>query len=98
MADRLKVLAHFKALSGKEENLKQILIDLKNASQVEVGCTYFELLRNETTPSSFTFIEEWDSKEHFDAHLNADHLKEAKSKMVGILHGTQDVHVYNVVG
>lgn len=97
MADRLKVLAHFEALSGQEENLKQILIDLKNASQAEAGCTFFELLRNEATPSSFTFIEEWDSREHFDAHLIAEHLKEAKSKMAGILHGAQDVRVYRAV-
>ena len=52
MTDRLKVLAHFEALSGKEEDLKQILIYLKNASKVEAGCTGFELLRNETDNSS----------------------------------------------
>ena len=97
MTDKLKVLAHFEAIPGKEGKLKQILIELKNASLAEVGCAFFELLQNETIPTSFTFIEEWDSKEHFDAHLNVDHLKEAKAKMVGILDGIQDVRVYKVV-
>lgn len=97
MTNRLKVLAHFEAIQGKEEYLKQILIELKNASQVEAGCTFFELLQNETMPSLFTFIEEWESKEHFDDHLNVDHLKKAKSKMVGVLHGSQDVRVYKIV-
>lgn len=97
MADKLKVVACFEALQGKTEGLKQILIDLKKASQVEEGCILFEFLQNVTTPSSFTFIEEWDSQEHFDAHLNADHLKEARSKMAGILMGDQDVRVYKVV-
>ncbi len=97
MADKLKVVAHFKALQGKTEDLKQILIGLKKDSQVEEGCTFFEFLQDVTTPSSFTFIEEWDSQEHFDAHLNADHLKEARSKMAGILLGDQDVRVYRVV-
>ena len=94
MANKLKVVACFEALQGKTEDLKQILIDLKNASQAEEGCMLFEFLQDVTTPSSFTFIEEWDSQEHFDAHLNADHLKEAKSKMAGILLGDQDVRVY----
>ena len=34
---------------------------------------------------------------HFDVHLNADHHKDAKSKMVGVLHGVQDVSVYKIV-
>ena len=73
------------------------MILLKNASLTEVGCTFFELLQNEKMPGSFTFIEEWDSKEHFDAHLNADHLREARSNMVGVLKGDQNVLVYKVV-
>ena len=97
MTDRIKVVAHFDAFPGKTEELKQILIGLKIASQAEVGCMFFQLLQNKTTPSSFTFIEEWDSQEHFDAHLNADHLKEAKSKMAGVLLGDQDVRVYRVI-
>ena len=97
MTGGLKVVANFKALPGKANELKQILIDLKNASKVEAGCMFFELLRNETVSSSFIFIEEWDSREHFDAHLNADHLEEAKSKMAGVLQGGQDVRIYKVV-
>ena len=60
-------------------------------------CTFFELLQNEKIPAAFTFIEEWDSKEHFDAHLNTEHLKEARSNMVGILNGEQNILVYKVV-
>ena len=97
MTEMLRVVAHFDAIPGKTEDLKQILIDLKSASEAEVGCTFFQLLQDETTPSSFIFIEEWDSQEHFDAHLNADHLKEAKSKMAGVLSGDQDVRVYKLV-
>ena len=97
MTDRLTVIANFEALPGKEEKLKQIMIDLKRDSPAEAGCRFFELLQNETTPSSFTFIEEWDSKEHFDANLNANHLKEAKSTMAGVLQGAHDVRVYKVV-
>lgn len=97
MTDRVKVVAYFDSFPGKTEELKQILIGLKIASQSEAGCMFFQLLQNKTTPSSFTFIEEWDSQEHFDDHLNADHLKEAKSKMAGVLLGDQDVRVYRVV-
>jgi quinol monooxygenase YgiN len=97
MTTSLTVLAHFEALPGKEEDLKKILIDLKNASQVEEGCMFFKLLKNEATPSLFTFIEEWDSRENFDSHLNADHLAKARATMVGVLSGTQDVCVYQVV-
>ena len=97
MPDRLKIIAHFDALPGKTEELKQILIDLKSAREGEAGCTFFQLGQDETTPSSFIFIEEWDSQEHFDAHLKADHLKEARAKMAGVLSGDQDVRVYRVV-
>lgn len=97
MAEILRVLAHFDAVPGKTEELRQILIGLKKDSQVEAGCTFFQLLQDATTPSSFTFIEEWDSQEHFDAHLKADHLKEARARMAGVLLGDQDVRVYRVV-
>lgn len=97
MSDRLRVVVHFDGLPGKTEELKQILIDLKSASEAEVGCTLFEFLQDETRPSSFTFIEGWDSQEHFAAHLKADHLAEAKSKMAGVLEREQDVRVYEIV-
>ncbi len=93
MAETVRVVAHFDALPEKTEELKQILIGLKKDSQAEAGCASFQLWQDETAPSSFIFIEEWDSQEHFDAHLKADHLGEARARMAGVLSGDQDVRV-----
>ncbi len=98
MSDGPKVVVHFGASPGRTEALKQILMDLRAASRAEEGCMRFELWQNETTPSSFIFIEEWDSREHFNAHLKAAHLQEAKSRMAGLLREAQDIRVCKLVG
>ncbi len=97
MSKNLKVLANFQSLSEKEDLLKEILIDLMNKSREEEGCTGFELLQKKTDPTSFTFIEEWESENCFSAHLEVSHLFEAKKKLKNILAENQEILIYDIV-
>jgi len=97
MEEKLKILVYFQSVKGKETALRKILLELMNNSMKEEGCTGFELLQEDDRPDSFTFIEEWASRQHFSAHLNASHLLESNKKLVFVLAKKQEIVIYTLV-
>ncbi len=98
MAEKLKILVYFQAAKGKETALRKILLELMNNSMEEEGCTGFELLQEDKkTPDQFTFIEEWATRQHFSAHLKAQHLLESNKKLVAVLAKKQEIVIYTLI-
>ena len=97
MGKKLKVLVYFQAVKGKETALREILLELMKHSMKEEGCTGFELLQEDSRSDSFTFIEEWATRQHFSAHLNAPHLLESNKKLEFVLAKKQEIVIYTLV-
>ncbi|NQT59770.1 MAG: antibiotic biosynthesis monooxygenase [Bacteroidetes bacterium] len=97
MEDRLKVLVYFQSVKGKESALRNILLELKKNSMKEEGCTGFELLQDDNNPDQYSFIEEWATRQHFTAHLNAPHLEESNEKLALVLAKKQEIVVYTLI-
>jgi quinol monooxygenase YgiN len=81
----LKVVAIAETSADKAEELKKVCMGLIEPTRKETGCIRYELYQDTAVPGRFTFIEEWQSKEHLDVHLKTPHLVaagEAFSKIV----------------
>ena len=55
------------------------------------------MLQNTENPDDFTFVEEWESKAHLDAHLQTPHLTAALSRFGELGEGAPSVGIYNLV-
>jgi len=72
--DTLKVVAIAETSADKAEELKKVCLGLIEPTRKENGCIAYELYQDSTNPGIFTFVEEWESKEHLDVHLKSPHL------------------------
>ena len=70
----LHVVAIVETSTDRAEELKTILLGVIEPTRKEDGCILYELYQDTTNPGKFTFIENWQSKEHLDAHLKTPHL------------------------
>ncbi len=81
----LNVVAIAETSADRAEELKSICLGLIELTRKEEGCIAYELYQDITNPGKFTFIENWQSKEHLDAHLKTPHLVAAGAAFGKIL-------------
>jgi quinol monooxygenase YgiN len=68
----IHVVARFVALPDKVEELKAILLGLIEPTRLEAGVIKYELLQNQSDPTDFTFVEEWESEAALDNFMGGD--------------------------
>lgn len=73
----IRVVARLTAFSDKVEAAKALLLGLVEPTLQEAGCIQYDLLQNQTDPTDFTFVEEWESHETLDLHLASSHIQAA---------------------
>ncbi len=93
----VRVVARVVARPGKEDELRVLLQGLVEPTCREQGCVTYELLQNKTDPTDFTFVEEWRSEADLDAHLQSEHLRQARSKLPELAAADPDIRRYTVV-
>ena len=81
----LNVVAIAETSADRAEELKSICLGLIEPTRKEEGCIAYELYQDTSNPGKFTFIENWQSKEHLDAHLKTPHLVAAGAAFGKIL-------------
>ena len=79
------VVARLRAMSGKEEELKKVLVGLIAPSRRDPGCVNYDLHQSNEHKSCFLFLENWESKELLDKHLTTPHLRAFTSKFGDLL-------------
>ena len=73
-ANSLNVVAIAETSADRAEELKSVCLGLIEPTRKEKGCISYDLYQDTTNPGRFTFIENWQSKEHLDVHLKSPHL------------------------
>ncbi|GAA4897954.1 putative quinol monooxygenase [Actinomycetospora straminea] len=86
----LTVIAHMKALPGKEQELRSELEKLVEPTLAEDGCVNYDLHVAVDDPGTFFFYENWTSPGHLEAHLANSHLVEFAGKLDEYLQGGAD--------
>ncbi|MBD2450986.1 antibiotic biosynthesis monooxygenase [Nostoc sp. FACHB-152] len=94
---RIHVVARLVALPDKVEELKALLLGLIEPTRKETGVIKYELLQNQSDPTDFTFVEEWQSPEALDNHLASTHLQAAVSKLEGLVAVPLDIRRYDIL-
>ncbi|MEM1045930.1 MAG: putative quinol monooxygenase [Pseudomonadota bacterium] len=70
----LTIVASIEAAAGKETLVRTELEKLIPITRGEPGCIQYDLHRDNENPGHFLFYENWESRELWQAHMNAPHL------------------------
>ena len=68
------LVAKIKAKSDYIEEIKEGLSNLVGPTRKEEGCLQYDLHQDQNDPSTFIFLEEWESAAHLQAHSKAPHI------------------------
>ena len=71
----LTIVAVFEANPGREEDLAHALQNLVAPTLAEAGCLNYDLHRDLEVPGRFLFYENWETRPHWEAHMESDHLR-----------------------
>ena len=91
----LTVVAVLKAKPGKEEELRQALLDLVGPSRAEGGCIQYDLHVSTEKPGEFVFFEKWMDRAALEAHRHRPHLQAFGSRKEELLAEAPDIRTYS---
>ena len=97
-AKSLMVLAHVKAQSGKESELRQELMALIGPSRKDAGCLNYDLHQAVDNPAVFVFHENWASKEMLDRHFQMSHVQAALGRMGQLVAEPPQITLWEKIG
>lgn len=84
------------AREGKEEALRDELINVVQASRKEEGCISYIFHESTENPSTFVFYENWRDEDALNSHINSQHYK-AYRKNIETLVQNREVYRLNVI-
>lgn len=70
----LTIVANIHANPDRIELVKAELEKLVPITRAEPGCIQYDLHRDNANPAHFMFYENWETRELWQAHMNASHL------------------------
>ena len=70
----LTIIADIRANPDQIDLVRAELEKLISITQAEEGCIQYDLHRDNEDPAHFLFYENWESRELWQAHMNAPHL------------------------
>jgi quinol monooxygenase YgiN len=71
---RLTIVANIKANPDQIDLVKAELRKLIDITRAEDGCVNYDLHQDNENPAHFMFYENWESRDLWQAHMNAPHL------------------------
>ena len=75
MSKPLTIVARIKSKPGREDALAAELVKLVGPTLVEAGCLQYDMHSDCEDPGNFLFFENWETKEHWEAHMESPQLK-----------------------
>jgi quinol monooxygenase YgiN len=75
MTNQIVFDVHFEAAPGREKELEQALLALREASRGEPGCLMYELSGDTEHPGKFLLFEKFRDSDAHAAHLAAPHFQ-----------------------
>jgi len=97
MAATVHVVARYLARTGREDELKSVLIALVAPSRREVECYQYDLLSNPADPRDFCFVERWGSDEAVNQHARTPHVQAALGQAADLVEAPPDVRRYRIL-
>ena len=85
MTDTLTIIAHIEAKEGALELVKKEVLALVEPTKKEQGCLRYELNQDHVNQNLFIFVEEWESQELWQKHMDNKHLQAFVKATDGVL-------------
>lgn len=82
---KLTIVAHITADNGKIDLVKAELEKLIEPTLKEEGCLQYDLHQDNENPGYFMFYENWESRELWQAHMEAQPLKDYAAATKGAI-------------
>lgn len=86
---------------AKQEHLERYLTLYKElveeTNAKDKGCLRYELCRDKDNPLHFAMLEEWESMDDLNAHLEAEHIKRRGPLLAKCRSGDSEITVFNKV-
>ena len=79
----LTIVASITANAGKIDLVKAELGKLIDITRAEEGCSQYDLHQDNENPAHFLFYENWESRELWQTHMSAQHLRDYLSATEG---------------
>lgn len=83
----LTIVVHINAKPGQIELVKSELIKLIAPTLAEEGCINYDLHQDNENPAHFVFYENWESRELWQVHIEAPHIKAYQAATDGAVEG-----------
>ncbi|HMJ07557.1 MAG TPA: putative quinol monooxygenase [Pyrinomonadaceae bacterium] len=93
----IRVVARLTAKPEKVAEMRAALEACIEPTRAEKGCILYELMQNNADPTDFTFVEEWDSDEALDVHLQTEHIRELQGKADDLFANPPDIRRYSLL-
>ena len=71
----LTIVAHIRAKEGKQALVHEELVKLIAPTRAEAGCVNYDLHRDNDDDCHFLFFENWETRDHWLAHMETEHIK-----------------------
>jgi quinol monooxygenase YgiN len=81
----------------KIDDMINIAKELVEETRKEDGCITYNLFQDSEDKGTFTFVEEWTSKEHLDAHMQTEHFTRIVPKIKELCRAEGKISVLNKV-
>ena len=72
----LTIVASITANADKIDLVKAELGKLIDITRAEAGCSQYDLHQDNENPAHFLFYENWESRELWQTHMSAQHLRD----------------------
>ncbi|UWG98882.1 antibiotic biosynthesis monooxygenase [Dehalobacter sp. DCM] len=93
-----KTMAKAKANPERVDEFIAAVSELAVATRAEEGCIFYEMYQEIDEPTTFYFLEEWQSEADLQKHFNTPHFKTFITKMNGVeAGGAEPFHWKRVV-
>ncbi|WP_067089087.1 putative quinol monooxygenase [Methanobrevibacter curvatus] len=90
------VLAYMKLKEGKKVDLLEITKELIKKTRLENGNISYNLFNDSEDENSFVMVEQWESKDHLNAHMEIEHFKKFADAVGSILAEDLDIKEYDI--
>jgi quinol monooxygenase YgiN len=91
----IKVVAKKLVNEGKVEEVIKLYEELVRETRKEEGCIKYELYQDEKDPRVLAVIEEWESKDALEKHMNSEHFTRIVPMIGELAEKKKDMNIYN---
>ena len=81
MAETLKIVARILAAPGQADLLAKEMARLVDDTRKEAGCLQYDLHRGTENPDLFVFVEEWETKPLWEAHMSGAAIEAFRARI-----------------